>query len=132
MTGVGFPPRAPLVAELFSDPVQLGTTVADASGRFRMVVTVPLDTSPGRHTLRVRGVGGTPFADTSLLVTPRAALRAQTATLSRTGADFTRWARLAFVLMVTGFVLVGLAWNDRRPAGLAGRGSPWPGRRRWP
>ena len=130
MTGSGFPAGAPLVAELFSDPVQLGTTVADASGRFRMVVTVPLGTSPGLHTLRVRGVGGTPFADASLLVTaPAAALRAaQAGTLSRTGGDFTRPAGLAFVLVLTGFVLVGLAWPD----GLAGRRSPWPNRRRWP
>jgi hypothetical protein len=112
--------------------VQLGTTVADASGRFRMVVVVPIGTSPGLHTLRVRGVDGTPFADTSLLVTtPAAALRAaQAVTLSRTGADFTRRAGLAFVLLVAGSVLVGLAWNDRRPAGLAGRRSAWPDRRR--
>jgi hypothetical protein len=134
VTGSGFPPGAPLVAELFSDPVQLGTTAADASGRFRLVVTVPLATSPGLHTLRVRGVDGTPFADASLLVTaPAAPFRAaQTGTLSRTGGDFTRRAGLAFVLVVAGFVLVSLAWDDRRPAGLAARRSPWPGRRRWP
>lgn len=134
MNGQGFPPGGPLVAELFSDPVQLGTTVADASGRFQMVVTVPFGTSPGLHTLRVRGVDGTPFADTSLLITaPAAALQvAQSGTLSRTGGDFTRRAGLAFVLMAAGFVLVGLACNDRRPAGLAARRSPWSSRRRWP
>lgn len=134
MAGGGFPPGAPLAAELFSDPVQLGTTVADASGRFRIVVTVPLGTAPGLHTLRVRVLGGTQFADASLLVTtPAAALRAvQAGTLSRTGGDFTRRAGLALVLMVAGLVLVGLAWNDRRPAGLAGPRSPWPDRRRWP
>ena len=131
MTGRGFPPGEPLVAELFSDPVQLGTTVADASGRFQMVVTVPLGTSPGLHTLRVRGIDGAPFADTSLLITaPAASLQVAQGFLSRTGADFTRRAGLAFVLMVAGFVLVGLAWNDRRPAGLAGRRSAWPDRRR--
>lgn len=134
MNGSGFPPGEPLVAELFSDPVQLGTTVADASGRFQIVVTVPLGTSPGLHTLRVRGVGGTPFADTSLLITaPAPSLQvAQGGILSRTGGDFTRRAGLAFVLMAAGLVLVGLAWNDRRPAGLAGLRSPWSSRRRWP
>jgi primary-amine oxidase len=132
LTGAGFPPGSLLAADLFSDPVRLGTTVADASGRYRMVVTVPLGTRPGLHTIRVHVVGGTAFAATSLLVTaPPVALRAaQAATLSRTGADFTRRAGLAFVLMVAGFVLVGLAWNDRRPAGLAGRRSAWPDRRR--
>lgn len=134
VTGSGFPPGAPLAIELLSDPVQLGTTVADTSGRFRMMVTVPLGTSAGLHTLRVRVVGGTQFADTSLLVTTQAAAvrAAQTGTLSRTGGDFTRRAGLALVLMAVGLVLVGLAWNDRRPAGLAGRRSPWPDRRRWP
>jgi hypothetical protein len=132
VTGSGFPPGAPLVTELFSDPVQLGNTVADASGRFRIVVTVPLGTPAGLHTLRVRGIDGTPFADTSLLVTAPALRGAPTATLSRTGANFTRRAGLAFVLMVAGFVLVALAWNDQRPAGIAGRRSSWPDRRRRP
>lgn len=134
LTGSGFPAGSTLGAELLSDPVHLGTTVADASGRFRLTVTVPLGTSPGPHTIRVRMVGGTAFAETPLLVTaPAAAVRAaQSGTLSRTGGDFTRPAGMAFLLMVAGLVLVGLARNDRRPAGLAGRRSPWPDHRRWP
>ena len=134
VTGSGFPPGAPLAAELFSDPVQLGTATADASGRFRMVVTVPLDTAPGVHTLRVSVVGGTQSASASLLVTTPAPPQRATGifqTLSRTGGDFMRRVGTALGLMLTGFVLVGLAWNDRRPLGLAGRRSGWPDRRRW-
>ena len=134
VSGRGFPPGAPLAAELFSDPVQLGTTVADASGRFQMVVTVPLGTAPGLHTLRVRVVGGTPFATASLMVTAPATIMRPAqigGTLSRTGGEFLRRAGQALMLMLTGFVLVAVAWNDRRPLGLAGRRSPWPSRRRW-
>lgn len=133
LTGTGFPAGSAVVAELFSDPVHLGTTVTDASGGFRMTVTVPAGTAPGPHTIRVRVVGGTALAEIPLQVTAAAAsLRAaQTGTLSRTGGDFTRRAGTALVLMVAGFVLVGLAWNDR-PLGLAGRRSGWPDRRRWP
>ena len=77
-------------------------------------------------------VGGTAFAETPLLVTaPAATLQATGQTLSRTGGDFGRRAGLALALVVAGFVLVGLAWNDRRPVGFAGRGSRWPSRRRW-
>jgi hypothetical protein len=140
VTGSGFPANSPLAAELRSDPVQLGTTVADASGRFRIVVTIPLGTAPGLHTIRVREVNGIAFADASVLVTAPAVAGAQVIqggvqqarALSRTGGDFTRRAELALVLMAAGFGLVALAWNDRRPVGLAGRRSPWPGRRRWP
>jgi hypothetical protein len=133
VTGNGFPPDDPLAADLFSDPVRLGTTVAGADGRFRLVVTVPLGTSPGLHTLRVRSLVGPQFADASLLVrAPAATVRAagtQAQVLSRTGGEFGPRAQLALALMATGLVLVGLAWNDRRPAV---RRSPWSDRRRWP
>lgn len=142
LAGSGYPPGAPLAADMFSDPVRLGTTVADSSGRFRLVVTIPLGTAPGLHTIRVREVDGAAFADTTVLVTaPAGGVQAgqtplqaqgQAQTLSRTGGDFSRGAKLALVLLVSGFVLVGLAWNDRRPVGLAGRRPPWPDRRRWP
>jgi hypothetical protein len=111
--------------------VRLGTTVADAFGRYRMVVTVPLGTSPGLHTIRVSVVGGTLFAETTLVVTaPVVVAQRATPVLSRTGGNLTTPAGMAFVLMVAGFVLVGLSWN-RRPVRPAARRSPWPNRRRW-
>jgi hypothetical protein len=138
LTGSGFPPGAPVQAELFSDPVLLGTTTTNAAGSFRLTVVIPLDTAPGLHTVRVSVVGGTAFAVTTLFVT--APVRAATvqgseavtvATLTRTGSDVGGPARLALALVVAGFVLVGLAWRGEGATGPAfGRRGAWPPRRR--
>jgi hypothetical protein len=124
VTGSGFPPGSPLVAELFSDPVVLGSTAADGNGAFRLVVTVPTSISPGLHTLRVRTIDGSVVADTTLAVTAPVATTAPrpvAGALSRTGGAFARTAVVAFGLVVAGSVLVGLSLG-RQP----GR------RRRWP
>lgn len=68
VSGERFPARAELRAELTGGPVLLGTTSADANGAFRMVVTVPGGTPPGRHTVRVSALGGIIRAETTLLV----------------------------------------------------------------
>lgn len=126
MAGSGFPPGSPLVSELFSDPVVLGTTVADANGAFRLTVTVPATTAAGLHTLRVRTVDGAVFADTTLAVVAPVATTAPlvaAGALSRTGTEVAGPARMALGLLAVGVVLVGLA--HRRPQ--------WPGGgRRWP
>lgn len=115
MSGSGFPPGSPLQAELFSDPVLLGTTTADAAGSFRLTVTVPLNTTPGAHTLRVSVVGGTLKAETTLTVAAPAAVQPRTQVLSRTGGAFARAARAAAALVVGGFFLVGLTWRRGLP-----------------
>jgi hypothetical protein len=132
ITGSGYPPGAPVQAELFSDPVLLGSTTTDAAGTFRLTVGVPRDTPPGFHTLRVSVVGGTVAAETTISVSaPAAVQQAQvqavqqpggTAGLSRTGADTAGIAGAAVILVVTGVVLVGLGWRPR-PSPL--RRSPW-------
>ncbi|MGH9265794.1 MAG: hypothetical protein ACRD1D_13985, partial [Acidimicrobiales bacterium] len=102
VTGGGFPPATPVQAELFSDPVLLGTTTTDPGGAFSLVVTIPLDTSPGLHTLRVRVVGGTVQAETTITVTVPVRVAQQAtagAILSRTGAEVTGPARLAVTLV---------------------------------
>ena len=134
VTGGGFPPATPVQAELFSDPVLLGTTTTDAGGAFSLVVTIPLNTSPGLHTLRVRVVGGTVQAETTLTVTApvRAAQATPGAILSRTGAEVTGPARLAVTLVGLGVVLVGVAWRDGRYVPALARRSGWPARTRWP
>jgi hypothetical protein len=60
--GGGFAPNAPLGLEFQSAPVSLGTTTADASGNFRVTVTIPLDATAGAHKLVATGAkagGGT-------------------------------------------------------------------------
>lgn len=112
----------------------LGTTTADAAGAFAMTVTIPHDTSPGPHTVRVGVVGGGPSVEVGLLVTAphHRAAAVTTGVLSRTGGAFGRTATLALALVVLGFGLVGLAWRDGRAAVPGfGRRNRWPARRRW-
>ena len=109
VTGSGFPPGAPLEALLFSDPVRLGSTTADPTGRFRLVVTVPRGTSAGVHTLRVGQVGTGLAAETTLVLASRPGIQL----LSRTGGDVAGPARLALALVVIGFLCVGLSMGDR-------------------
>lgn len=131
MSGAGAPPGSPLQVELFSDPVLLGTTTADASGAFRVTVTVPLDTSPGLHTLRVSAVGGTFREETTLVVSAPAVVQSRTQqVLSRTGGAFTRATGAAAAIGLAGFVLVALAWQGGHRQPAFGRRSQWPRRRR--
>ncbi|HTJ76840.1 MAG TPA: hypothetical protein VL337_15900 [Acidimicrobiales bacterium] len=136
LTGSGFPPGSPLTAQLFSDPVLLGSAVADASGSFRLVVTIPLGTAPGVHTVRVSATGSTAVAETTIVVVapvaPVVVAQAGGTVLSRTGTDVLGPARLALALVLTGFVLVGWAWKGNATVLAAvHRRRRWPDRRRW-
>ncbi len=116
--GSGFPANSPLDVLLFSTPVLLGTTTADASGNFRTVVTIPPGTEPGVHRIVVAVRGGTVQAETTLTVisagiavraapnsvAPVAAAPRQQ--LSRTGSDPLP-ARFAGGLLVVGLLMVG-------------------------
>jgi 5'-nucleotidase len=134
VAGGGFPAGSSLVEQLFSDPVVLGATTADAAGNYRATVTIPLGTTPGTHTLRVSVVGGTATAAATLLVTAPVPAPASpgAGTLSRTGADVAGPARLAFALVVLGAGLVGLTWAGTDlsvPAFGRRRRTTWPRRR---
>ncbi len=115
VSGRGFPPTSPVQAELFSTPVLLGTSASDAAGNVRSTVTVPLDTSPGLHTLRVSAVGGTAFAEVTLSVSARPAASPSVGILTRTGSDVAGPARLALALVGAGVLLVGAAQRRRGP-----------------
>jgi hypothetical protein len=51
VTGEGFGPGEPVLLELRSDPVVLGTVTADETGSFAYDVTIPADTPVGVHTI---------------------------------------------------------------------------------
>jgi hypothetical protein len=116
--GSGFPANSPLDILLFSTPVLLGTTTADASGSFRTVVTIPPGTAPGVHRLVVVVRGGTVQAETTLtVISADSAVRAAPTSvavatvaprqqLSRTGSDPLP-ARFAGGLLVVGLLMVG-------------------------
>lgn len=124
VSGTGFPPGTPIEALLFSDPVRLGTTTADANRNFRMVVTIPLDTSPGVHTLRVQEIGTGLGAQTTLVVTAPPAAPPRTGILSRTGGSVAGIAKVALALILGGMLFVKVCGAQRRQ---------WPPlRRSWP
>ena len=128
MSGAGFPAGAPLAVDLFSEPVRLGNTIADASRSFRLAVVVPIGTTPGVHTLRVSEVGTGLAAETTLEVLAPAPLPTQptTGSLSRTGGDLVKGAVAALGLLLAGFLFVGLSGRDHHRR-------PWPAQRRcWP
>ena len=138
VTGSGYPPGSPVQAELFSDPVVLGTTTTDGAGSFRLTVTIPADTTLGFHTLRVSVVGGMVSAETTLFVSAPARAAGTdggqvltAASLSRTGSDVSGPAHLALGFVVVGLVLLAVAWRGRSPAAPAfGPRGGWPPRRR--
>ena len=151
--GSGFPPNTALEVILFSDPVLLATTTTDAAGSFRVVVTIPIATTPGTHQIVVRG-GGLQATTTITVVTPTspttqpgggvtacpAAAACPTTTvkfgaLARTGSDgdlHLAWAAMALTL--GGLFVMGAKGVPSQPAlstaasrGHASRGD---GRRR--
>lgn len=70
VSGRGYPAGAPLLVELFTDPVLLTSTTADAAGAFQIVITVPPGARPGPAMLRVSVQGGNERAETTLRVAP--------------------------------------------------------------
>lgn len=56
----GWQAGATITFTFFSDPIHLGTRVANASGEVRATFPVP-DVEPGMHTLRLTGIGANGF-----------------------------------------------------------------------
>ena len=57
VSGNGFMAETTLTVQLFSTPVLLATTNADANGAYSVVVTIPVETNPGAHEIVVSGTG---------------------------------------------------------------------------
>ena len=74
MSGRGYPAGAALLVELFTDPVLLTSTTADAEGSFQIVVTVPPGARQGAAVIRVSTQGGSHRAESSIRVTDPSAL----------------------------------------------------------
>jgi hypothetical protein len=147
VAGTGFPPGQPVLVQLFSDPVTLGTATADATGAFRLVVTVPSATTPGVHTLVATGPGGRPRAEAPLnvsaptgllgavsqvfnLLSPALTPVQSTVTLARTGSESARATRLAGLLVALGVALVAAGWSAERATAFPARSRRRGSRRR--
>ncbi len=115
----GFKPGSNVVITLESDPVNLGTFVADSAGRVATNVVVPADFPIGPHTLKLTGTdiaGAVLVLSTGITVASRiqvaptsaataapAAAATSSGTLPRTGSSATEPALLAGA----GLVLLG-------------------------
>ena len=113
--GGGFTPNATIGLEFQSAPVSLGTTTADASGNFRVTITIPTDATAGPHKLVARGPrpgGGT--LEVSADVTVAAA-----GALSLTGTEIGALGGAGVLAALGGTVLVRAShWYRRRAKGM--------------
>jgi hypothetical protein len=94
---------------LSSTPQVLGTTGADANGRFAAVVTIPANTASGAHKLTVSGTaasGGTHSAAADFTVG---------GVLVRTGGHSDSMTLLALISLALGMLLVAIG-RQRAPA----------------
>ncbi|AEE44791.1 Ig-like domain-containing protein [Cellulomonas fimi] len=102
MVARGFTPGETVAFYLHSDPILLGTAVADAAGVARLVVTVPVGAAAGAH--HVLAIGGTSGSWSQLAVT--LAAPAARGTLPVTGAEPWALAATAAVTVAVGGALL--------------------------
>ena len=135
--GSGFTPNEAVRFTLFSEPMVLGTVIADSNGLASLVFLVPSNTEPGPHTVEMLGLSSGKRLTASLQVTPSTTTTttsttttiagstptttppagggtATTAptdagTLPRTGEDATQGLPAAIALIAVGLVLVAIA-----------------------
>ncbi len=117
VSGDGYAPNAQVTITMFSAPVVLGVTRADATGFFSETVTIPAGTQPGPHRIEARGEaadGGILVLAVTVTVQGSAAAGAGSSaggTLAGTGLDLAVMAGIAAGLIATGVAL----WMTRRP-----------------
>ncbi|MEZ3160545.1 hypothetical protein AB1K54_08330 [Microbacterium sp. BWT-B31] len=112
-TAEGFAPGETVSAVLHSDPVEVGTFIADEEGVVNTQFIVPIDTPFGEHRLVLTGQTSSDVAEgtfTVVSVSPAAVFGA----LASTGTDANRWALSGLVLLVAGAGLGGAALYLRR------------------
>lgn len=122
----GFKPGSNVVITLESDPVNLGTFVADSAGRIATNVVVPADFPAGNHTLKLTGTDiasavlvlttGVTVASRIQAPTTTAAPAATTGSLPQTGSSFTEPALLVGGALVLAGGAAVLAARRRRSA----------------
>jgi hypothetical protein len=106
----GFVPGERVTFVLHSDPVVLGTAVADADGVATLTVTLPAGVPAGQHTVVATGVDSGRVAEVGVTLTGPAG------SLAVTGTDPVALGGLVAALLVTGGALVAGARLQRRRA----------------
>ena len=106
--GSGFLPGATIQLGIYSVPTMLGTTVADGTGSFSAVITIPAGQTLGAHTIAAVGIGAEGTARlltaTTTVVAPATGGGTGTGGLAATGADATPSLGLGLIAL---FALLG-------------------------
>lgn len=112
-TATGFTAGESVTAVMYSDPVNVGTFMADDSGTVRATFTVPAGTPAGEHRLVLTGQRSGAVAEGTFAVgtNPVAAVFGA---LASTGTDANRWAWAGVLLLVSGLGMGGLSLYLRR------------------
>ena len=104
--GTGFLPGESVSGVMSSEPIALGTQIADEDGTVTFTWTIPADTDLGTHTVTLTGVTSGSVAATFQVVA---------AGLATTGGDVqTGWLALAALLLTLGLGVTRIA-RSRRP-----------------
>ena len=111
--GSNFQPNATVTVTLHSNPVTLGTTTANSSGDFSIVVTIPSDTVPGTHEVIATDTAGD-SASTEIVVTGTVPV-ATSSGLAFTGADIAALSGVGAIALALGGMLI-LTGRRRRSA----------------
>ena len=112
-TAEGFTPGETVSAVLHSEPVDVGTFIADEEGVVSAQFIVPANTAPGEHRLVLTGQTSSIVAEGTFTVaaaSPAAVIGA----LASTGTDANRWALSGILLLIAGAGLAGTSWYLRR------------------
>jgi titin len=128
ITGQTFAAGSSVTVTLFSDPVVLASSTADASGRIALQATIPTDTPLGAHTLTADGTApdGTPLSlSASITVVPADGTGAGgsgsgSSNLPTTGDDSSMpLAKLGLALAAVGGLITAIAAKRRKAATVA-------------
>ena len=104
--GTGFLPGESVSGVMSSEPIALGTQIADEDGTVTFTWTIPADTDLGTHTVTLTGVTSGSVAATFQVVATG---------LATTGGDVqTGWLALAALLLTLGLGVTRIA-RSRRP-----------------
>lgn len=116
-TASGFAPGETVSGTLYSDPVNVGTFIADDSGTVRATFTVPVGTPDGEHRLVLTGqTSGAGAEGTFTVGTDGAGIIGALAT---TGTDANRWAWTGLLLLAAGAALAGISARMHRSSARA-------------
>lgn len=118
MHGCEYLPNSNVDFHLNSEPIYLGSTQTDANGTFNVVLTIPPNAPPGRHTITAAGLApdGTPKIESvSYTVVDPGATQRPSAAIPRTGASTLPLATASAALVAIGTILM-VAARRRQPA----------------